>query len=125
MKKRVVENGLKGIYKVSISNGNSKMGAIPSVSLPPVKTCVNCESCAQKCYAKKLCRIYPSVKAAYDRNYEILTNDRVNYFSQVKAAAMLTSFFRWHVSGDIIDTDYLHNMVKIARELKNDFFLAV
>ena len=120
MKKRVVENGLK----VSISNGNSKMGAIPSVSLPPIITCTNCESCAKKCYAAKLCRIYPSVRAAYDRNYTILKEDRDSYFSQVKAAAMITGFFRWHVSGDIIDADYLNRMVKIARELKNTHFLA-
>ena len=110
--------------KVSISNGNSKMGAIPSVSLPPIITCTNCESCAKKCYAAKLCRIYPSVRAAYDRNYTILKEDRDSYFSQVKAAAMITGFFRWHVSGDIIDTDYLKRMVKIARELKNTQFLA-
>lgn len=110
--------------KVSISNGNSKMGAIPSVSLPPIITCTNCESCAKKCYAAKLCRIYPSVRAAYDRNYTILKEDRDSYFSQVKSAAMITGFFRWHVSGDIIDADYLNRMVKIARELKNTHFLA-
>ena len=108
---------------VSISKGNSKLGAIPSVSLPPIKTCVNCATCAKKCYAAKLCRIYPSVKKAYDKNYEILKTDRNKYFNQVKAAAMITSFFRFHVSGDIIDTDYLHRMVKIAREVKTTKFL--
>jgi len=110
--------------KVSISTGNAKMGFIPSVSLPPIKTCTNCESCARKCYAAKLCCIYPSVKAAYDRNYDILTRDRSAYFAQIKAAAILSGFFRWHVSGDIIDADYLHNMCKLARECKNTRFLA-
>ena len=119
MKKTIVENTLK----VSISTGNKKMHGIPSVSLPPVKTCVNCESCAHKCYAAKLCRIYPSVKAAYDRNYDILIRNRAAYFSQVKAAAILSGFFRWHVSGDIIDADYLYNMCKVARECKNTRFL--
>lgn len=110
--------------RVSISTGNKKMGAIPSVSLPPIITCKNCSTCAKKCYAAKLCRIYPSVKAAYENNLEILKNDRDTYFLQVKAAASMTRFFRFHVSGDIIDTDYLDRMVKMARELKGTEFLA-
>lgn len=33
-------------------------------------------------------------------------------------------FFRWHVSGDIVDIDYLRHMVKIAEELPHTMFLA-
>jgi len=110
--------------KVSISNGNSKMGPIPSVSLPPIVTCKNCASCSKKCYAAKLARIYKTVREAWDRNLQILNEDRDSYFTQVKAAAMVTRFFRFHVSGDIVDIDYLDRMVKIARELKGTQFLA-
>lgn len=109
---------------VSISKGNAKMGAIPSVSLPPIVTCKNCGTCAKKCYAMKLCRIYPSVKKAYNNNLEILKEDRNAYFQQIKASAMMTKYFRFHVSGDIIDTDYLDRMCKLARELKGTQFLA-
>lgn len=110
--------------KLSISNGNKKMGQIPSVSLPPVVTCKNCETCAKKCYALKLTKIYPSVKKAYDNNLEILKADRGAYFTQIKAVAMLNKYFRFHVSGDIIDADYLDRMCKLARELKGTKFLA-
>lgn len=110
--------------KVSISTGNKKMGAIPSVSLPPVVTCHNCETCAKKCYAVKLMRIYKSVKKAYYNNLDILNNDRNAYFLQVKASAMTTRFFRFHVSGDIVDIDYLDRMVKLARDCKKTEFLA-
>ena len=109
---------------VSISNGNRKMGAIPSVSLPPIVTCKNCSTCAKKCYAAKLCRIYKSVREAYQNNLDILTADRDEYFQQVTAAARMSRFFRFHVSGDIIDADYLDRMVKTARELKGTEFLA-
>ena len=109
---------------LSISPGNSKMGFIPSVSLPPVVTCKNCETCAKKCYAAKLCRIYKSVRDAYSRNYEILKADRDAYFSQVESAAMLSNYFRFHVSGDIVDIDYLARMCKTARKCKNTRFLA-
>lgn len=100
------------------------MGAIPSVSLPPVITCKNCATCAKKCYALKLCKIYPSVKKAYDNNLAVLTENRSAYFEQIKASAMTSRFFRFHVSGDIIDIDYLDRMCKLARECKGTQFLA-
>lgn len=110
--------------KLSISNGNSKMGQIPSVSLPPIKTCTNCKHCAKDCYAAKLCRIYPSVKNAYENNLKILLSDPDDYFMQVKYVSMFTRFFRWHVSGDIVNREYFDNMVKIAVELPGTQFLA-
>ena len=120
MKKTVLENTLK----VSISKGNRKMGAIPSVSLPPVVTCHNCETCAKKCYAVKLARIYKTTRDAWNCNFDILWHDRDNYFNQVTAAAMISGFFRFHVSGDIVDIDYLDRMCKTARKCKNTRFLA-
>ena len=110
--------------KVSISKGNSKMGYIPSVSLPPVVTCAKGCACAKKCYAAKLCRIYGTVRRAYNRNLDILKNDMDNYFIQVKAAAMVTKYFRFHVSGDIYDMNYLDRMVKLAQDLPGTTFLA-
>ena len=109
---------------VSISTGNRKMGEIPSVSLPPIVTCKNCATCAKKCYAAKLCRIYKSVREAYERNLDILKNDRDSYFEQVTTACKMTRYFRFHVSGDIIDVDYLYRMVKVARTCKNTEILA-
>lgn len=35
---------------VKISEGNTKLGAIPSVSLIPVMDCGNCAICAKSCY---------------------------------------------------------------------------
>ena len=120
MTKKIIENTLK----VSISKGNRKMGAIPSVSLPPIITCKNCSSCAKKCYAAKLARIYKNTRDAWDRNYRIVCQDRNAYFDQVAAAAMVSGFFRFHVSGDILDIDYLDRMCKTARKCKNTQFLA-
>lgn len=100
--------------KISISPGNTKMGAIPSVSLPPVLTCAAGCACAGKCYAARMCRIRKSVAAAYNRNLSILENDPAAYWLQVKAAAMVTKYFRFHVAGDIVDTEYLRQMCAVA-----------
>ncbi len=51
---------------VKFSPGNAKMGSIPSVSLPAIRTCVRCE-CNQKCYAAKLERLRPTVRVAERR----------------------------------------------------------
>lgn len=110
--------------KISISPGNVKMGAIPSVSLPACTTCNPSAPCFKKCYAAKLERIYKNVKNAYARNLETLRNDPAAYWLQVRAAAVTTRFFRYHVSGDIPDRDYLVNMIQTAYDLPGTNFLA-
>jgi uncharacterized protein (DUF2237 family) len=110
--------------KISISPGNRKMGYIPSVSLPPVKTCAAGCTCANKCYAAKLCRIYPTVRNAYERNLETLYSDPLSYWTQVRAAAKVARYFRFHVSGDIVDGLYFYDMVLTAQECPGTEFLA-
>lgn len=99
---------------VKISSGNSKMGAIPSVSLPAGVTCRQDCECSKKCYAKRLERMRPSVHQAYQHNYDLLTHDSDTYWREVEASIMMSRFFRFHVSGDIPDTAYFEHMVDIA-----------
>jgi hypothetical protein len=110
--------------QISISHGNSKMGAIPSVSLPACVTCNPNAPCFKKCYAAKLERIYKNTRNAYARNLDILQTEPAHYWIQVKAAAMCTRYFRYHVSGDIPNGHYLKMMIKTAQELPNTVFLA-
>ncbi len=99
---------------INISPGNKKMGTIPSVSLPAGLTCKEC-ACQAKCYAKKLERLRPTVAAAYQRNLDVLRVDPTTYWREVEAAIMLSHYFRFHVSGDIPDGQYLANMAAIAQ----------
>ena len=100
--------------KVSFSKGNSKMGLIPSVSLPPIITCPKGVPCAKKCYASKLCRIYPTVKKAYQNNLDILNSNPTEYWNQVDEAVKMSRFFRFNVSGDIPNYLYFCYMVDLA-----------
>lgn len=109
---------------VSISNGNKKMGAIPSVSLPACITCNPNAPCFKLCYAAKISRLYKTVNAAYNRNLSILNADPARYWEEVKAGAQMARFFRFHVSGDIPDAEYFGEMVRLARELPDTIFLA-
>ena len=110
--------------KVSISKGNIKMGAIPSVSLPACTTCNPLRPCFRKCYAARLEKRRSNVRDAYARNLDILRSDPGRYWLQVKAAAAMARYFRYHVSGDIPNLEYFAEMVKAAEELPKTQFLA-
>ena len=99
---------------VKISQGNSKLGQIPSVSLPAVETCRECE-CSKKCYARRLERLRPSVRNAYRHNLEVLKNEPETFWREVEASIMMSRFFRFHVSGDILDNEYFAMMVEVAK----------
>ena len=99
---------------VSISKGNEKLGSIQSVSLPSGTTCRPCD-CIKKCYARRIERRRPSVEVAYKTNLQVLIENPDVYWREVEAAIMLSRFFRFHVSGDIPDADYLRNMVDVVQ----------
>jgi hypothetical protein len=110
--------------KVSISKGNRKMGVIQSVSLPPIITCPKGAPCAGKCYAAKLCRIYPNVRQAYQNNLDILNNNWGEYWRQVRDAVSVSKYFRFHVSGDIPNAGYFKELVITARQSPSTQILA-
>ena len=99
---------------VKISGGNSKMGNIPSVSLPSVITCRQC-ACQEKCYARRLERLRPAVRNAYQHNLDVLNSDPETYWREVEASVMMSRFFRFHVSGDIPSAEYFAKMVEVAK----------
>lgn len=100
--------------EVKISSGNSKLGSIPSVSLPSGLTCRNDCECIKKCYAHKIERLRKTVREAYHHNYRLLKDNPDTYWREVEASVMMSRFFRFHVSGDIPDKDYLSHIIEIA-----------
>lgn len=112
-KKEVMEN--KNI-SVTISNGNSKMGAVASVSLLPFLTCpARCkETCGAECYAAKIANLYPTVLKSYAKNTALVLYRPLKFWTDVENAVKGVRFFRFHVSGDIINKEYFANIVDIA-----------
>ena len=110
---------------VTISYGNIKMGAIPSVSLLPGMTCpATCkETCGVDCYAWKIALIRSNVMKSYAKNTAIATLQPDIYWTQVKAAAIGSRWFRFHVAGDIPTSDYFNRMIQLVKELHNTTFL--
>lgn len=117
------------IAKISISHGNKKMGLIPSVSLPAIVTCNAAAPCARPgslCYAQGMERnlLHNSVIKSYYKNLLLWMTDPASYFMQVKAAAAVSAFFRYHVSGDIPGPEYFQYMIDAARDIPHCQFLA-
>lgn len=100
------------------------MGNIPSISLPAVKTCRPGAPCARKCYAAKLERLRPTVRAAYARNLALWEADPASFEAQAIAAALPHRYFRWHVSGDIVGPEYFEMMIRVAAACPGTRFLA-
>lgn len=108
-----------------ISAGNIKLDGIKNVSLPPVVTCgANCKECKKYCYAIKSYNRLPNVRTAWAANYNLYLNDPKKYFDSIISATALERVFRWHVSGDIVDHNYLLGMIYVARKNNKCEYLA-
>ncbi len=110
--------------KIHISGGNMKLGAIMNISLPPVGTCHNCSSCKHYCYAVRSYNRLPDTANAWNENYLLFITDPGRYFSEISKAVKLQRFFRWHVSGDIVNGRYLAGMIRVALENPKVEYLA-
>lgn len=120
--------------QISVSEGNIKVGRIPSVSLPHVVTCNPDAPCAQPdaatglapCYMSKLLRRRPHINAAYDRNLRILRASRAEFFRQLSAYLEKRNpeYFRFHVCGDFINRAHMRAAFETARAFPSVRFLS-
>jgi hypothetical protein len=106
-----------------ISPGNTKTGNIPSISLPPLKTCPLDAPCRKKgkCYGRKLCNLRPALTKTLKDNLEYYRTDPDNYFNKITSylGYANTRFFRWHVFGDSPDQEYFSRVKYTANNTPN------
>ena len=60
--------------------------------------------------------MYPNVKNAWNTNLHVYLTDPDSYFEQINNVLQnkLAVYFRFHVSGDIPNSDYLNRMIKLS-----------
>lgn len=110
-----------------MSEGNTKIGNVPNVSLPPRKSCAGCRKyCFKDCYAWKSYHQYPEVRHHWEHNYRHVKRNPRGFFEAIEQNLRRKknwTFFRWHVGGDILNHDYFERMVVVAQHLPDKKFL--
>lgn len=114
------------INGVTLSLGNSKLGKVMNVSLPPTCSCDTSMPCFMRnqCYAMKHAYLpYGNVREAWNGNWEAWKDRPLEYFDAIKEGIVKKkpALFRWHVGGDIperrnceLGGAYLGGMCNIA-----------
>ena len=59
-----------------------------------------------------------TVREAYERNLYLLQNEPEKFWREVNGAMAMTTHFRFGVSGDIYNMDYLEHIVELTRKNK-------
>lgn len=112
---------------VSISEGNVKMGKVPSFSVLPGVTCPVGVPCLRDCYARKMCRRRDSTATAYRNNLNAVKNCSGKKIAEIISAYIRrknVKFFRFNVSGDFNLPGYWEIAVKVAKSCPETKFLA-
>ena len=109
----------KVIKTIIISPSNTKLGKIPSFSLPAITSCPGKTVwCSKLCYADKVSRIYKNAAKSYETN--LIATSTSTFVSDMNVElGNLTKkgvkVFRWHVSGDMKDCKYIYDWVNIVK----------
>jgi hypothetical protein len=117
--------------ELNVSPKNTKLGAIPSFSLPSITSCPGATAeCKSICYAAKVERIYKNAEKSYQINLEGIKDPKFVEQLVIKLTKLSTkkknpmTTFRWHVSGDINDIAYLYKMESVMKQLPSVTFYA-
>lgn len=116
--------GFKKYYYEALKNKELKNGDLMTkdnvkvktylFSLPPIVSCLNCNSCKSDCFALKSYHQYPSTMALWDYNFNLVKNDLFKLYdkldNQLKRIARSkgAKMVRIHQSGDFYSQNYLN-----------------
>ena len=112
----------KGVYAFNTLPGDKPLSTKDKGQLTNVSgTCAGCcDECEKYCYAVNDARRYHhTCIPSLGKNTVIMQNNMNEAFNQIKEELInkKANVLRWHSSGEIINYDYLLNMVKLAKEL--------
>lgn len=115
------------INGVLFSEGNRKLGGIPSVSFEPTMSCGRGLKgpllCLKDCYAMKM-KQYTSVEPGWKENFRIWEREPARFWDAVCKflSKKEPQRFRWFVGGDIPSRDFTESMITAAQCYPNTLF---
>ena len=106
-----------------VSRWNSKMGILPSFSLPPIKTCPGRSPfCGQFCYGLRGRLAWVRLREIQEANLEASQQDDFIKRMGREIARLRSEAFRLHVVGDFYSADYVEKWVEIASSFPDMIF---
>lgn len=102
---------------LTIMTGNTKLGRVMHINLPPPKTCDCSLPCfTGGCYAMKFYKLRTQCRDAWDSNWQVLMRDRNKYFDTLFNVIRNSrpELFRWHSAGDVVDGDYMRRALSLS-----------
>ena len=91
-----------------LGNGNTKVGALPTFSLPSGITCPGASAwCRKHCYGQRFERLRPNCRFAYARNLQLSFAPADLADQLTKIIPPETPCLRLHVTGDFYSAEYI------------------
>lgn len=118
------------MIQLHISKGNSKMGAVPSFSLPSGVTCSHqaCKTCFKDCYWRRHVEArFPLVRKQSAHNLNVCQNaleEAEKYLNWYFDSPTSPRLFRIHVGGDFFNKEYFAMWVRVISSHPDTQFLA-
>ncbi len=98
---------------------------IPSISLPPVTTCVKNVACVKDCYANRIVRRWEHVRKQWLHNLWEYNDDAGIYFNTLHRFLDISrpAYFRFHIGGDCPDEYYAKQLIQLCGYFPKTRFL--
>ncbi len=103
-----------------VSRWNSKVGVLPSFSLPVLQTCPGkTEFCRRLCYGLRGRFTHQKMREIYQNNLK--ASKQAGFVERIvrEISKSKTEAFRLHVVGDFYSVEYLEKWIEIANRLPN------
>ena len=114
--------------KPTISAGNTKIGRIANLNLPPPVTCADLPCLKEGCYAMKSYSRWPSNQKSWHNNYDAFQANPSAFFEHIILTIQRKRnpihYFRWHSAGEIPNQNYVAGMIRVALAFPHIKFLA-
>lgn len=108
-----------------LSNGNPKVGKIPTFNIPSKLTCIGCTAeCLKHCYAKKAEQRWTQVMPSRMANWAATESDWFVTEMVAEISRRKSEYIRIHESGDFYSQAYLNKWIQIATAIPTKKFLA-
>lgn len=123
---RVLEFEGHYISDLRLKGGNMKLIDILIFDLPAVETCLNCDDCKLKCYAKKAEVQYKDTYVFRQTNLALYKHDRALLFELIvkQISESKINSIRIHASGDFFNQSYIDFWCDIVKMFPSKKFYA-